>query len=213
MEMRMAKTARAQALQCQPIDIEALLVWAYREQKADVVISRGVGLHGLEAEADGVAIYAVSNCGCASVARIAELGVRVDRAGRDAGALHPDAEIVHRAVMRLTDRVQGLPRWRLVIQNAARGERPDAMVREVPRPVPILQRDGRPVVHWTDKGKRYGSCPIEYAPSAALILAAQAEYAAWHSALLLLALALQSEGGLSRWYPLRPEAPATPWLG
>lgn len=213
MEMRMAKTARALALQCQPIDIEALLVWAYRDQKADVVISRGVGLHGLEAAADGVASYASSACGCAAVARIAELGVRVDQAGRDAGALHPDAEVVHRAVMRLTDRVNGLPRWRLVVQNAARGERPDAMVGEVPRPIPLLQRDGRPMVNWTDKGKRYGSCPVEYAPSAAMILAAQAEYAAWHAGLRLLALALQHEGGLTRWYPLQPEASAAPWLG
>lgn len=213
MEMRMAAKARAQALQCEPKDIEGLLVWVYRDQKADLVISRGVGLHGLEAAADGVASYASSACGCAAVARIGELGVRVDQAGRDGGALHPDAEVVHRAVMRLTDRVNGLPRSRLIIQNAARGERPDAMVGQVPRPRPLLQRDGRPVVHWTDKGKRYGSCPVQYAPSAAMILAAQAEYSAWHATLRLLAIALQAEGQMTKYWPLPPAAPAAPWLG
>jgi hypothetical protein len=212
MDMVVAQTVRASALQRQPIDIEDLLVWTYRDQRADVVIERGIGLHGLEAAADGVPSFQVSACGCAAVARIGELGVRVDQHGRGAGALDEDAELVHRAVMRLTDRVQGLPRWRLVIQNAARGERPDAMVTAVPRPVALLQRDGRPVVNWSDKGKRYGSCPVEYAPSAALILAAQAEYAAWHSALMLLALHLQSER-LVRWFPLRPAASPRPWLG
>jgi hypothetical protein len=212
MDMMVAQTVRASALQRQPIDIEDLLVWTYRDQRADVVIERGIGLFDQEGEADGIVKQREAACGVLAVARSCLLGGRVDGGGRSAGALDEDAELVHRAVMRLTDRVQGLPRWRLVIQNAARSERPDAMVTAVPRPVALLQRDGRPVVNWSDKGKRYGSCPVEYAPSAALILAAQAEYAAWHSALMLLALALQSER-LSRWFPLRPSAPARPWLG
>ncbi|MBS7789262.1 hypothetical protein KTR66_04615 [Roseococcus sp. SDR] len=212
MDMVVAQSARASALQRQPIDIEDLLVWTYRDQRADVVIERGIGLFDQEGEADGLVRQRSSACGVLAVARNALLGWRVDGGGRSAGGLHEDAELVHRAVMQLTGRVQGLPHWRLVIQNAARAERPDAMVREVPRPVPRMHRDGRVLVEWSDKGKRYGTCPVEYAPSAALILAAQAEYTAWHSALMLLALALQVERKLTRWFPLRPAAPATPWL-
>ena len=196
----------------QPIDMEDLLVWTYRDQKADLVIRRGAGLHTLEALADGVEVHGVSACGCASVSRIAELGVRVDRSAPDQGALHPDAETVHRAVMRLDDRVHGLPRSRLVIVNAGRAERPDAMVGEVPRPIPVLNRKGEPSVVFSDAGKRYGTCPVDYQPSATMILTAREEYTAWHAALRLLAMALQHEPKLTRWYPLAPAAPEAPWI-
>ncbi|MBS7792178.1 hypothetical protein KTR66_19420 [Roseococcus sp. SDR] len=200
------------APQRQPIDIERLLVWVYRDQRADVVIDRGAGLYEAEAALDGVAGSYVSVCGCAAVARIQALGVRVDRQGRDAGALDPDAEVIHRAVMQLSDRVAGLPRSRLVIQNAATASRPDAMVDEVPRPIPILNREGRPAVEWLDKGRRFGVCRVDYQPSASAILAAREEYAAWHQALRLLAFVLQREPRVTKFHALSPAAPAAPWL-
>jgi hypothetical protein len=205
------RAARSAASTRQPIDIEELLVWTYRAQKADQVIRRGAGLHALEALADGVEIHATSACGCAGVARIAELGVRVDQMGRDSGALHPDAEVVHRAVMQLDDKVQGLPRSRLVIVHAARAERPGDLACEIPRPVPRLNRNGSVQVQWLDQGRKRGFCPIDYQPSVALIDAAREEYAAWHAALRLLHLALHDDARLTRWHPLRPAAPAEPW--
>lgn len=212
-DVGMMATSQQVRAQRQPIDIEQLLIWTYRVQKADQVIRRGGGLHSLEALVDGVQLNATSTCGCAAVARIQELGVRVDVEGRDAGALHPDAEVVHRAVMRLTARVQGRPGWQLIIGHAAWGDRPDSMEGEMPRPIPVLNRRGLPRVEFTTPGRRQDEamCLVEYAPSAASILLAREEYAAWHQLLRLLALALQAEPGLSRFHPLAPAAPAAPW--
>lgn len=196
----------------QPRDIEKLLQWVYHEQRAHIVIERGAGLFEAEAAIDGVAGSYVSSCGCADVARIQALGVRVDGGGRDAGALDPDAEVIHRAVMQLTDRVQGLPRWRLVLQNAVERSRPHAMLGEFPRPIARLNREGKPEVHWLDKGRRFGVCQLDYQPSASAILAAREEYAAWHQALRLLAFVLQREKRVTKFHALSPAAPAAPWL-
>lgn len=205
---RMARPVR------QPIAIERLLVWTYREQRADVVIGRGVGLHGLEAAADGVAIQASSACGCAAVARIAELGVRVDSLGRDRGDLHPDAEVVHSAVMSMTGKVNGLPIAHLVIASASRGEAPDCMLGEVPRARPYMHAvNGTVRVDWLDANRRYGVCPITWVPSWAEIDAKRAEYRAWWTALRVLAFALSSHPRLTRWHPLLPEVALEPWIG
>lgn len=198
----------------QPIPMDRLLVWTYRDQRADVVIARGVGLHGLEAAADGVEIHGSSSCGCAAVARIAELGVRVDRLGHDRGDLHPDAELVHRAVMELGGKVAGLPVAHLVIRCASRGEVPDAMVGEVPQARPYIhEANGTVKVTWLDKGRDYGFCPIAWSPSWAEIDAAREEYRVWWSAVRALAFALAGDGRLTRWHPLLPEARAEPWIG
>lgn len=208
---RMARPATRAART--PIPIETLLVWTYRVQRADVVIGRGVGLHSLEAAVDGVPVQASSACGCAAVARIAELGVRVDSLGRDRGDLHPDAELVHRAVLGLGGKVQGLPVAHLVIRCASRGEVPDAMVGERPQARPYLHAvNGSVRVDGRDAGGRYGWCPVSWSPSWAEIDAAREEYRVWLSALRALAFALAAEPRLVRWHPLLPEAPAEPWF-
>lgn len=207
-----AARAGAGMARLEPIDVEELLVWTYRDQRADVVIGRGVGLHGLEAAADGIALQAVSACGCAGVARIAELGVRVDRMGRDAGALHPDAELVHQVVSALTGKVNGLPHAQLLIRHAARGGRPDELVCAVPRAMPYLhEARGTVRVEWLDTKRRYGFCPISWQPSAAMIAAAREEYSAWWHALRLVAFCLMREARMVRWRALMPAAPARPW--
>lgn len=208
-QMRAARTPTAAR---QPIDVEQLLVWTYRDQRADVVIRRGAGLHTLEALADGVEVTTTSACGCASVARIAELGVRVDSSGRDAGALHPDAEVIHLAVMQLTEKLAGLPLWRLVIHHASMNERPDPMVGVVPRPRPYRHPvNGEVRIEGKDRNGRYGYCPISYQPSDASIRAAREEYAAWHACLVWLVETLRIDPRLTRWHPMPPAAPAEPW--
>lgn len=197
----------------EPIAIEDLLVWTYRHQRADVVIRRGVGLHDLEAKADGVPVLASSACGCAAVARIAELGVRVDSLGRDRGDLHPDAELVHAAVLDLAGRVNGLPIAHLVISHAARGEVPDAMVGQVPRARPYIHpANGTVRVDWLDAGKRRGVCPIAWAPSWPEIDAKREEYRAWWHALRGLAFALATHPKLTRYHPLMPAVRYEPWI-
>jgi hypothetical protein len=206
---RMAHTASRR----EPIVIEDLLVWTYRHQRADVVIRRGVGLHDLEAAADGVPVLASSACGCAAVARIGALGVRVDSLGRDRGDLHPDAEVVHGAVQELTGRVHGLPIAHLVISHAARGEAPDAMVGQVPRARPYIHpANGTVRVDWLDAGKRRGVCPVAWAPSWAEIDAKRDEYRAWWHALRALAFALSTHPRLTRYHPLLPAVHCEPWM-
>lgn len=201
-------TARRPPPGLAPIDVEELLGWTYRRQKAHLICGQGRGLHELEAAADGVVLQGGSSA--SAVARILALGTMVDQSAPDPGQLHPDAEAVHRVVEQLDHRTRGLPLAWLLIQHARQGGRPDAMVGELPRPAPMLTLRGRIHVEWTDAGRRCGHCPLVYEPSATRILQAREEYAAWHRGLRLVALALQG-ARLSSWRVLAPAAPARPW--
>lgn len=193
-----------------PIDVEELLRWTYRQQRADVVLERGIGLMGPEAEVEGIEIHGGSNLSV--LERIMKLGCFVDRSGYDMGDLHPDAEVVHRLVRRLDARVAGLPLGAMLVFHARGGTRPDReLACAMPKPVPVAHwRTGEPSVVWTDKGRRHGFCPVEYEPSASRILQAREEWRAWHRGLCLVALALHDEK-LTLWHPLAPTVAARPW--
>src|SRR5260221_12579907 len=86
------------------IDIEAFLVWVFRDQKAHVIEGRGVGLFAAEAAAGGIRRQATSADGCANVERLALLGCSIDGGGMSNGLdLHPDAERAYAVVNRLSD--------------------------------------------------------------------------------------------------------------
>lgn len=185
-----------------PIDMEDLLVWTYRVQRADVVVARGLGMHRIEAAQDGVAFDAVSSCGCAVVEQIQLLGVRVDGSG-GCDALHEDAEAVHEVVLRLDSVLQFL-----VMRHARSGDRPDAMDGVKPRAFPVLNRKGTTVRHDpTDRARRYGWCPLHWLPSLATIDAARLEYMMWRGALDRLAATLRIEQRLTRHRVTGPTAP------
>lgn len=185
--------------------IDRLLVWTYRHQRADIVIAQGAGLQRIEAAMDGVALGAVSACGCAALARTAALGCQVAGGGGPAGHLHIDAERVHAAVMRL-DRPVAL----LVIRHARQGDAPDWVPR--PRLKPVWDGRGRPRLAYDvkDRARNYGWCLVEPTFSQARIDAARLEYRLWHAALRALHVVLCGRV-LADYRALPPEAADAPW--
>ena len=191
----------------EPIDVEELLVWTYRRQRADVVVGRGLGLQVGERLVDGQNVQASSACGCAAVGRIQELGVRVDGTG-GCDALHEDAEVVHQVVGRLDGPLQGL-----VIQHARDGSRPDVMLGAVPRPRPVIGPKGVPRVRYEpwDRHRHYGWFPMEWSVSLVAIEAARLEYGMWRAAIGRVAATLRVEGRLTRHWVTGPAAQVQPW--
>ena len=102
-------------------DIEDVLGWVYRDQLADVILDRGVGLWPAERKADGVVWCGHSADGVYAVERQARLGTRIDAAGPQGSVhIHPNAVLVHRAVRGLGSLLADL-----VIQHAKSGTRSD----------------------------------------------------------------------------------------
>lgn len=109
------------------IDVEDLVGWTYQVQCADLVVGLGIGLFEGEAYVDGVGAaglrFGTHGDSCTRVRRAEILGCKVDGGGFNPGALHPDAEAVHDAVMELivTDRGAG----RLVLEFGISGCQPN----------------------------------------------------------------------------------------
>ena len=102
----------------QIVDIEALVIWAFRDQKADLVVGRGAGLHEIEAAADGRPRQGGSNVG--SLIQYAALGTKIDEPGPDLGLVDPDAERIYEAVLTLNAACKGL-----VCRHGRGASRPD----------------------------------------------------------------------------------------
>lgn len=128
----------------EPMDLEALVTWAIRDQKAD---RTDVALFDLEAAADvdhdGWEPRGSSRDGVAEMLRRGEMGgCRVDGGGVLRGVqprMHPDAETVADAIGRL----RSLRQRGLVLLHARAGERPEWSAGGqalVPVPVPETQR-------------------------------------------------------------------------
>ena len=191
-----------------PVDVERLLIWAYRDQRAHVIINLGLGLEAIEAGLDDVVKYAISGDGCVAVAAIAELGCRVDTSPTRMCDLHPDAERVHIAVSALDKPVQ-----MMVIRCALMAERPNWLPGA--RPKAQAQRGRRGAVHVryadSDKNRNYGWCPVEWHPSLAFIEAMRREYTMWHQAVADVSKALRKPGILKSHRIAGFIAPDRPW--
>ncbi|ASG21399.1 hypothetical protein [Nitrospirillum viridazoti] len=204
------------------IDIEALLVWVYQRQRADLVVDRGVGLHELEREAAGIPVTRRTADGTGS--SIAVLGCRVDNSGTPSGVLHPDAEAVHDAVCRAPR-----PLWTgLLIEVGRTGERPDwlpgARVEEQAilhrgKVVFVVDDDGcivgpkvRTVLVRDEVGPdgRVRQVTLDRSP-AALELGRRV-YAEWRAALAWLVDELVSRQLLASHRVTGPAAPDEPWV-
>lgn len=92
------------------IDIEELLIWTYRDQRAHVAARTAPDRPGW-----GPSLLA------RAIER-ARLGCAIDGGGYAPAASHPDADLVHLAVLRLCDTPEELG---LVVQHACGGTRPD----------------------------------------------------------------------------------------
>lgn len=99
------------------IDVEALVTWALRDQRADRQMR--AGLHQIEAEVLGFEVSGRSSDGCAAIADIHHMGGRIDFGGAKVRELiHPAAELVGQ----LSTEIQG---GELVRHYGRLGVRPD----------------------------------------------------------------------------------------
>lgn len=205
-----------------PTGLAQLLVWVYRDQKADVMTGRG--LWAPEAEFDALPDVQVvrrwSGCGCAQVEAIGRLGVRVESTGwQQRAVLHPDAEAVHDALVAMSreDWMGAL----LLRRYGADGSTPewgdgdqelgpvfdsrDKIVQDrCDEVVEVVDAVGRKLL----VPVRY--CPVEAYPSDDWIETTRGEYRRWHAALLRLSAGL-AEIRLSRWRLDGAGAEAEPW--
>lgn len=209
-------------------DIEALLVWTYRDELPKRLTSSADGIWdrigGLGAAID-------HGHGSGSAQRYASIGLP-----------HPDAEAIERAVDRLPNISIDWQKSRpavmgnlsalleahdailldtirpsvLVSHHAVMGTRPPWGEAKTPRPHRIQPRrgpaNGAAVVgecRGADSYTMGSHCPLRWSPSVIDIAQMRANYVAWHDALCRLAEMLR--GSLSEREPLPPSAPPLPW--
>lgn len=197
------------------IDIEQLLTWTFRNQRAHKIVPQGAGLQRAEALADGRNLQAKSGCGCASVERIAELGVRVDVSMSDPGQLHPDAETVYNAVTDLPRPIANLVARHAIDDtrpNWGEGMRP-AMI-PVWRKGPIYDAQGKPAKRSFqmiyDRNRNAIACKVIPVHEPDSIARLRQDYTRWYDALVALANTL-NDRPLDHHVVTGPIVPAEPW--
>lgn len=182
------------------MDVEDLLIWAFRDQKVDHVAKRLWPKEGT-----GVSM-------ASSLAEVMALGCRVDTSS--AGSMHmavqchEDAAVIYDAVMALPAEA-----WMFVIKHARSATRPDWHPEGPGEFVVPLDRNGRPKRVWRDPARQRGDlgpAPAELVGThPANVEEARRAYAVWHAALLDLVPMLNAE--LVDHEAIGPEAPAEPW--
>lgn len=194
------------------IDVEALVSWAYFDQRA---CGAADGLNALEAVAAGLEWQNWSTCGCVRAEKIGQIGRQVDVSpGRSLSDVHPVAEAVVACVETSADKALLLP-W------ARSGARPGGWA--------VPARWVEPVNGWVD-GQRFHEAtqiyeqvtgaagggrrclPIEFRDPAlvvAEVAARRAVYGQWWAAVEALAfdLSLRNLGFMVE----GPASPRAPW--
>lgn len=216
-------SARTRVADKRSVDVEKLLVWAYRDELAKRHTSSAEGIWD----------------------RIDDMGwlggidpTRTTPQRYDFGLPDPDAEAIERAVGCLQDVIidwaasaeaimgdlapilntrhhllaRPFRTAALVTMHAKMDARPDWDEGE-PRPYPVMAPRGRNRPHIVGECRGHnhytaGSyCPLKWDPPATGIALARAEYAVWHRGLCTLAAELE----LTRFQALPPTAPQQPW--
>lgn len=177
--------------------VEELLVWTYRDQKAERNIDGGVGLFEPERDAGDIEWHGVSACGVAAVERIGRLGARVDVFGGDPGIVHEDAWAVHSLVRGLGPRMAAI-----VMRHAREGARPSVSLSPIEyRPVHARSRDGalKPDVlqlrecdikRGSMRRNRIDALAVEPVLRVSMVIKARRTYRDWRAALHMLRAAL-----------------------
>ena len=191
------------------IDVERLVVWALRDQRAGEIVDGPVGLEAAEAAAAGAPRRRVSTCGCAAVERVLELGADIRVVGRG-GAPTPgcsgDAEAVWAAVVGLAGE-----RSRLVREHGRLGSRPDWVPRGARRG-PVWERGAVPVVRYDGNRHKIAPwCALGWAVPREYVEARRASWGVWREGLAMLRRTLDRGGGLRGFVVLGPAVPARPW--
>lgn len=192
------------------IDIEDLLVWAYRDQCVDKAIGDSPRL----------------GSGFDSTVRLAF--AEIDAGRFDGNDCHPDADAVHFGVQGLS-RVQRA----LVIGNAKNASRPDCMQGARLVMAALVTASGNPrrlydssrhcIGHAVAPALEQADGALFYAPKDArrpapqwfadVVALHRAQYAAWWEALSSLALFLEGGHWLADFHVTGPAAPSAPWEG
>jgi hypothetical protein len=186
------------------VPIEHLLTWTYRAQRAHTSMIGGDDLQQL-ARAERVTEDGRSPDGCAAIAERAALGVeRVDGGGYRLNKVHPDAETVHERVERLSGAKRGL-----IIRHALADTAPPWSAHRS-RLVPVINGKGKPKIVRTRHDQPW-YCPVVWDVAPESVMAANADYALWHAALVELARTLAEPGLLVAHVVAPPLAVAEPW--
>ncbi|MBM3929167.1 MAG: hypothetical protein FJ335_12045, partial [Sphingomonadales bacterium] len=168
------------------VEVEALAVWAYRDQKVDRF--QTAGLHAIEAAYAGFEPHGSSTDGCAALARIAHMGCRLDvGTGRIKDAVHAAAEVV----ASLLSSIDG---GRLVSFHARTGGRPEGWAMPARRYRPVMWVKPGVEAAWerTDDG-RGRFTPLISLGSEADVAACRRDYTLWWNALDTLAWRLSAK--------------------
>lgn len=188
------------------IDVEALVIWALRDQRAD--LQHRAGLHQIEAEMLGFEASGRSSDGCAAIADIHHMGGRVDWGGAKLRDLvHPAAELIAQLVTEVEggDRLQYYGRL---------GVRPDGWQEPVRwyRPVVWVKEGKLGQWEFDDEGGRRRNRLTRVIPTItrAELGRRRVAYAEWWEGLRRMAWRLSANAlGFS---VTGPEAPRAPWL-
>lgn len=184
------------------IEVEALAVWAYRDQRVDRHARSG--MYAAEASAAGYEPRGSSNDGCAAIADIAHMGARIDRGqGLVRDLVHPAADAVAVAL-------EGIEGGEIVARHALLGGRPGGWAEP--------ERWYRPVVwvkpgvegQWerTGRGTSPTFCRVIPTVTREELARRRAGYARWWEALDLLAWKLSFRAmGFSVGRPIAPQEP------
>jgi hypothetical protein len=184
------------------VDVEDLVVWAFRDQKVEHVAKRLWPTQGVAGSIES------------GLAQVMALGCRVDTSS--AGALHlaaqchEDAAVIYDAVMALPPEA-----WSLVIRHGRQGTRPEWYPEGPGYWAQPVGRDGQPKKLWRDPAKKTGYLGI--APLVLIGLEprfveeARRAYELWYMALIDLVGMLNGPDGLEDHEALMPTSAVPPW--
>lgn len=182
------------------MDVEDLLIWAFRDQKIDLIAAA--------MRPKGPSISSVS-----SLAEMLMLGTKVDTTTAGARHMavhcHEDAAVVYDAVMALPSEA-----WMFIIKHAKSATQPDWHPEGAGEYVQPVDRNGEPKKLWLDPVKKTGF--LGYQPhvlvgtSPGVVEEARRAYVVWRAALVDLVGMLNEE--LTSHEAIGPEAIAEPWM-
>lgn len=185
------------------MDVEDLVIWAFRDQKIEAVAARIGPPRGLQASPES------------NLAQILALGCRVQTSS--AGTMHmavqchEDAAVIYDAVMALPAEAT-----MLIIKHARCGSRPDWHEEGPGHWVTPVDKHGRPKKIWRNPSTQRGF--LGYAPQQlmgthpAVVEEARRAYCVWWLGLCDLVGLLNGPDGLVDHEALKPDGSAPPWI-
>jgi hypothetical protein len=182
------------------VAVDALVVWALRDQRAgrDPV----AGMYRAEAEADGYAWRGSSSDGVAAVGRIGEVGCRIDVSGGGRAVVHLAADAVEVAI-------RSLEAAALVVDYGQAGAAPSGWEAPDAWFMPSEWEAGGEAM-WVYAERRQGAhCPIVQVSSEDGVELARGEYRRWWDALEQLAWLLSARA--LGFVVMGPSVPREPW--